>query len=370
MPSFKPIELWEAAPHTLAKIEIVRQYLVRWFQILGLRYQQLLYIDGFAGPGAYTNTSDSSPMAALSSAAKVLESNPALASREFCFLFTEKEPWCADHLYTTIKQAGFPKQIQWDVRKGSFESEVGGVLKEIRAQGQRLAPTFAFIDPFGATGLPFRIIQEILSQRSCEVLLNLDSDGIARIFKANDFAKNHAHLDALFGADIWRTALNPSACIRELSAQILALYKQRLRSIPGIRYVFAFAMHDANGRLSYHLVFASQHPLGLEKMKEAMESVDKSGLYTFSDAAAGQSELSFDFKRPDVFARRLQAVLGGTARPYDAFNDYALNETPFRNPKGMLEHLKQQGLVEVSWKDVPAKRGFPEDKIRSILLRK
>jgi three-Cys-motif partner protein len=330
----------------------------------------LVYIVGFAGPGAYTNAAESSPLAALKAAAQALQSTPAIGSKKFCFLFTEKEPWCADHLRTTISAAGLPKQIQWEVRQGSFEDEVGGILKEIRSREQQLAPTFAFIDPFGATGLPFSVIQEILSYRSCEVLLNLDSDGIARLLKANDFAKNHAHLDALFGDGTWRTALDPGAGIRELSPQILTLYKQRLRSIAGVRYVFAFAMQDANGKLSYHLVFASQHPLGLEKMKEAMESVDKSGLYTFSDATAGQSELPFDFKQPDMFARRMQAALGGTPRRYREFSDYALNETPFRNPKSMLEHLNQEGLVEVCWKDAPARRGFPEDKIRSILVRK
>jgi three-Cys-motif partner protein len=371
MSSFRPKELWEAKPHTLAKIEIVRQYLVRWFQILGFRHlsQRLVYIDGFAGPGAYTNTADSSPLAALKAAAQVLQSTPAIGSKEFCFLFSEKEPWCADHLRAAIEKETLPKQIQWEVRQGSFEDKVGGLLKEIRAKGQKLAPTFAFIDPFGATGLPFSVIQEILSYRSCEVLLNLDSDGIARLFKASDFAKNDAHLDMLFGSDIWRSALNPDADMKELSRQILTLYKQRLRSIPGVRYVFAFAMHDANGKLSYHLVFASQHPLGLEKMKEAMESVDKSGLYTFSDATAGQAELPFDFKQSDVFARRMQAALGGKQRPYAEFNDYALNETPFRNPKSMLEYLKQQGVLEVQWNGPPPRRGFPAEKIESILVR-
>jgi hypothetical protein len=35
MASFKPTELWEASPHTLAKLEIVGRYLDVWFLILG-----------------------------------------------------------------------------------------------------------------------------------------------------------------------------------------------------------------------------------------------------------------------------------------------------------------------------------------------
>jgi three-Cys-motif partner protein len=85
------------------------------------------------------------------------------------------------------------------IEEGDFEEKVGGVLDDLRKQGQRLAPTFAFIDPFGATGLPFRVIADILSYRSCEVLLNLDSDGISRLISAQEFEKNQKNLDALFG---------------------------------------------------------------------------------------------------------------------------------------------------------------------------
>jgi hypothetical protein len=58
MPSFNPTSLWEAKPHTLAKIEIVRRYLYLWFSILGTNptNKRVVYIDGFAGPGRYANS--------------------------------------------------------------------------------------------------------------------------------------------------------------------------------------------------------------------------------------------------------------------------------------------------------------------------
>ena len=62
--------IWKAEPHTIAKITILENYLVTWFQILGrsMRDQKLTYIDGFAGPGQYTNYSKGSPIAALTAA--------------------------------------------------------------------------------------------------------------------------------------------------------------------------------------------------------------------------------------------------------------------------------------------------------------
>lgn len=49
--------VWKAEPHTVAKAEVLRAYLVAYFQILGISKprQTLLYVDGFAGPDQYTN---------------------------------------------------------------------------------------------------------------------------------------------------------------------------------------------------------------------------------------------------------------------------------------------------------------------------
>ena len=68
--------LWAAPQHTLAKISILQAYLARWFEILGRSKsrQNLWYIDGFAGPGEYTNSPMGSPVAAIMSASEALQS--------------------------------------------------------------------------------------------------------------------------------------------------------------------------------------------------------------------------------------------------------------------------------------------------------
>ncbi|HEY4273399.1 MAG TPA: three-Cys-motif partner protein TcmP [Candidatus Udaeobacter sp.] len=371
MPSINPRTLWEAKQHTLAKIEIVRRYLYLWFSILGANpaNKRLVYIDGFSGPGGYTNSEHSSPLAALQSAKAAIERPGAkLNNVEFSFLFIEKKREFVENLCKVVSANSWPSQLKWHAEQGSFEEKVGGILRDLQRKGQSLAPTFAFIDPFGATGLPFSVVAEILSHRKCEVLLNLDSDGIGRLITAQQFEKNQKNLDSLFGDQSWKQ-LDPSAPMARLSASVLALYKKRLRSLRQVRYVFAFAMNSREGQLNYHLVFGSQHPLGLEKMKEAMKAVDKSGSYSFSDDTVGQ-ELLFDFNAPADWATKMQLALGGSPRPYSEFHDYALNETPFINPKAMFKHLKDIGKLRIQWRGQPAKTGFPEEKIASILIVK
>ncbi len=53
--------VWPAAAHTKAKIESLKSYLDAWFPILARSNSRpILYVDGFAGPGRYTNYNDCS----------------------------------------------------------------------------------------------------------------------------------------------------------------------------------------------------------------------------------------------------------------------------------------------------------------------
>src|SRR2546428_3115649 len=76
MPSVKHGTVWPADPHTLAKIEILKGYLNAYFPILGQskRGQNILLVDGFAGPGEYSNASEGSPIVALRTAIAAISS--------------------------------------------------------------------------------------------------------------------------------------------------------------------------------------------------------------------------------------------------------------------------------------------------------
>jgi three-Cys-motif partner protein len=369
MPSFKPTDLWNAEPHTLAKIEIVRRYLFLWFRILGTSSNRLAYIDGFSGPGCYLNSGQSSPIAALASAKAAFDQLVAFgrAPTEWYFYFIDEKAKFTTSLKSVIAETAWPTQFKVDVQTGTFEGKLNGVVDEIRKLPGGMPPTFAFIDPFGATGVPFSHVAEILKHRSCEILINLDSDGIGRLVATQSIEKNQDHLESIFGGNVWKNTLDPRAPMLTLCSQVLTLYKERLRSLRNVNYTFAFTMKSRLGTLNYHLVFASQRALGLTKMKEAMKAVDKSGSYSFSDDTVGQQRF-WDFSDPEQPANRMSTQLGGTWRPYQDFEDFALNETPFANPKSMFKHLASKGKMEVQWQGQPSKTGFPEERIKAIKL--
>jgi three-Cys-motif partner protein len=60
---------WQLEPHTRAKHEILKRYLQAWMVILSQgRFPEILYIDGFAGPGEYIGREAGSPTIALDTA--------------------------------------------------------------------------------------------------------------------------------------------------------------------------------------------------------------------------------------------------------------------------------------------------------------
>ena len=372
MPTFKPKTLWEAAPHKRAKLDIVSGYLYPWFEIFGRTegITRVVYIDGFAGPGEYTNIPNGSPVAALNEAKRVL-SNPAstLRNKELRFYFIEKEKWAVGHLRKKLNSLKFPPQIRWEIHHGRFEAEIGGILAHIRQGHQGPVPVFCFIDPFGATGLPFPSVREILASDRCEVLINLDSDGIGRLMEADKIQKNIDHLNRIFGDTNWRSEIGQGLAMQQLCAAVLTAYKRRLRALANVRYVFAFAMNDRPGSLNYHLVFAGQHPKGLEKMKEAMMRIDQTGTYSFADDTVGPDLFRFNFKDPTTFAQGMHKKFLGQTLSCTEVCDYVLNETPYVSPSEILKWLQARDQVEVQWKGQPSTHGFPKDKIAAVCFK-
>jgi three-Cys-motif partner protein len=369
MPSFKPKGLWEAAPHTRAKIEIVSRYLYLWFEILGRtkKINRLVYIDGFAGPGEYTNLPIGSPVAVLNQAKRALfNADSPLRSKELRFHFIEKQKWVVEQLHGKLSAIKLQSQIRWRVHRGAFEEKIGAIVTDVREGHQDSVAIFCFIDPFGATGVPFRAVGEILASDTCEVLLNLDSDGIGRLMEADEIQKNTEHLNQIFGDTDWRSEIGYGLSIQQLCARVLAAYKRRLLALKNVRYVFAFAMNDKPGKLNYHLVFAGQHPKGLEKMKEAMKRIDQTGDYSFADDSVGQGLLGFNFNDPGTFAQKMHQHFLGKTVAYDDVSDYVLNETPFTNPSKILEWLMEPGQIEVEWVGEPSKSGFPKENVKAI----
>jgi three-Cys-motif partner protein len=332
--------IWSLDAHTLAKHEILKRYLQCWFPILNTYHGRIIYIDGFCGPGRYSKGEIGSPIIALDVAA----THRKALGGEIVFWFIDEREDRINHLKSELKGISIPSHFKVHAESGDFREKLEALLNRIDQDKQILAPTFVFIDPFGFAGIPFALVSRLLQKKRCEVLITFMVDAINRFLEHPD-EQIVGHIDELFGAP---DCINRALASPDRINALRDIYQQRLKSVA--KFVRYFEMRDANNRVQYFLFFASNHPLGHVKMKEAMWATDADGNFRFSDATNPLQSVLFeaDFTAPLWVI--LHSRFAGQEVLTDRILEFVNDETAFLG-KHMKATLKKH-LDEVQ----PSKR--------------
>jgi three-Cys-motif partner protein len=355
---------WVLPPHTLAKHQIIREYLVRWFPIMSSREKRLIYFDGFSGPGRYVGGEDGSPLVALKALLEHRDLAAITANTEVVFLFVEAKKARYDHLVSelgALEQSigGWPPNVRVFHRHASFVDEATKVVADLQGKGMRLAPTFALIDPFGFSGVPMTAIADLLQFPKCELLFNLIFNPINWHLHTEKVAH---HMTDLFGCDI--DSLRGLSGVERREA-ILGLYTDQLRTNVGFKFIETFEMYNDRNRLATVLVAGTRHRLGFQKMKEAMWAVDPSGSFAFSDVEATTPLLTlFGDEGPnfDQLDRLIRFRFAGRTVTVDKVEDFVNDETrflPTQYKRNVLVPLEKAGLLTVDETTRKKRRTYP-----------
>jgi three-Cys-motif partner protein len=298
---------------------------------------RVVYVDGFAGPGEYEGGEEGSPVIALRAAQ---EHRHHLRS-EIVFHFIEARKDRRDHLEQLLAERfpALPGNISYDVVKGRFDETLSGVLDQLDEQGKRLAPTFAFIDPFGYSDTPMSVIARIMANPRCEVLVNFNYEELNRFLSLDS---QGANFDRQFGAPVWKDCVQLTepdsrrGCIHNA-------YRDQLAQRARIKYVRSFEMINRSSRTDYFLFFGSNSYEGLKKMKQAMWRVDPQGAFQFSDATHNPNQPMLFAVEPDFSF--LESVLPAFFIPQgevsiEEMERFVVEETPFLDT-----HYKRRVLV-------------------------
>ncbi|MFA5786481.1 MAG: three-Cys-motif partner protein TcmP [Actinomycetota bacterium] len=355
---------WRAEPHTIAKHRILRAYLDAWIPIMGSAATRrgggrLVFVDGFAGPGSYEGGEPGSPVVALRS--YLDHPHRDAMNVEYVCLFIDADARCIANLETVVLPSlgSLPTNVHTQCRVGSFDENMRGLLDGIVREGKHLAPTFAFVDPFGFSDTPMSLIARLLDQPRSEVMITFMVEPVNRFLEHPD-SKIAARYDDLFGDAGWRDLTNQPKRINALSE----FYgRQLLRH--GAKFVCSFRMLDAGGRPIYDLWFATKHLEGLKKMKRAMWKVDPVSGTRFSDRIA-QNETLFG-PEPDTVgpANRLCAALAGRTVQILDVEEWVLTQTGLHDGhirRGLLMPLEDSGKIKfVPGSSSPRHRGqYPQ----------
>ena len=153
--------IWSIEPHTKAKHQILEEYLKAWFPIIGRWAGRIVYLDGFAGPGKYKDGEDGSPVIAIKTA---IEHTMIKDTTNITFGFIENDKKRSEVLKQTLQEKfdPVPQNITYQVIDSNFEKSVREMLDRLEEKDQKLAPTFAFIDPFGYSDFSMNLIRRLL----------------------------------------------------------------------------------------------------------------------------------------------------------------------------------------------------------------
>lgn len=356
--------LWELDPHTQAKHAILERYLKAWFPIITTREKRIIYIDGFSGPGRYKSGEPGSPLIALNTA--LGHTHPI--NEELIFWFIDENEDRSNHLKEELSALSIPAHYNVKVESGKFHEKFKILLDNIETSGANLAPTFAFIDPFGFSGIPFNLIERLFKQEKCEVFITFMVDAINRFLEHPDDAIVQHIVDAFGTNEAIQVAKDSGGRI----TQLRTLYQERLKQVA--KFVRYFEIRDKHDRVQYYLFFATKHALGHVKMKESMWSVDPDGDFRFSDATNPDQLILFESNVTPVLAKELLSYFQDRKKvPIGEVRVYVENETPYLK-KHMGPALSQEegaGTITIEPLKLDGKKRrkntYPDDAVVNFL---
>lgn len=263
---------------TRTKHAILDRYLPSYFNVIKTWHKNLVFIDGFAGPGEYTSgdlSFDGSPIRAL----KLVTSNKDLAERVLC-IFIEKHKPFFEKLTSRVESFNGTHGIKQPIiSHGTFTSQIDDLLKTVDDK-KGLAPTFLFVDPCGVDDVSMKHIADVLSRDYCEAFIFFNLDGIRRIAGyANSKGLVSPTLVSLYGSEERAAAVVAAATAAsspDAREQIFVQhYRDALEEASGARYFLPLRIEqESRETTSHYLLHATKHPLGFRIMKDVMWKAD------------------------------------------------------------------------------------------------
>src|SRR4249920_180306 len=125
------------------------------------------------------------------------------------------------------------------LRWSTEHSTATEILEQLRAQKANLAPTFAFVDPFGYSGLPMKLLAELLAYPKTELFVNFMVGHVQRFITRD---RQQRVMGELFGIDADEVLKDWDPADVGRVEHLRAVYERQLKEIIGFDYVQSFGM--------------------------------------------------------------------------------------------------------------------------------
>ncbi|HPP74436.1 MAG TPA: three-Cys-motif partner protein TcmP, partial [Armatimonadota bacterium] len=329
------------------KADIVSKYFNAWAIIIASnpRVTKLAYIDLFAGPGIYEDSSKSTPILILEQAIQKPELRCCLIT-----LFNDKHIETVKRLEASINAIPDIEQLKY--KPVFHEKEVDSSLIEM-FKSRRLPPTLLFIDPWGFKGLSIDLIGSVLKDWGSDCIFFFNYNEVNRWI---DAPKAGPLIDDIFGAEeaeLLRSELRPLDPIKR-EERILAGLEQALKKIKG-NYVLRFRFKEEDkDRTSHYLIFVTKHKRGYDVMKEIMAKAsswtdDGVASFVFDPLHDASQGVLLQIPRRDLLGDELLSKFAGCSLTVQEVYDKHNIGTPYiiADYKDALQRLEDRFKIAI-----------------------
>jgi len=351
------LEKWEYREHTRVKHILLGKYLAAWIPILGKYNRRICYFDTFAGRCEYAsektgNTIQTgSPLIAL----KIADKLSGYFSKLICF-FIEKDKDNFKNLEnvverekSNIKNWGKIEVIKENDEFANVADEISQYLENEKSI---LAPSFFFLDPFGFSGIPFRIITKVLSNPKTEVFFTFMVRDIARFIKLPELEDT---FNNLFGTNSWKSILTSP---QKPEMALINLYREQLHKAANVKYSWAFRVCSSEKvETLYYLIHATNNLKGHSIMKDIMFKQSAQGNFAYlgpQDITARYQMKLFDINSIEDLEKYLMERFKGETIAYGKIQEEVCIpwylEPPYtdRHYRQALKELEREKMVRIN----------------------
>ena len=348
---------WEYREHTRVKHILLEKYLAAWIPILGKWNPKICYFDGFAGRGEYVDGTLGSPIIAL----KVADRRAKYFDKLFCF-FIEKDENNFRNLEEVLNREKSNIQNFGKIKIIKENDEFANVIENIFDYLERsksiLVASFFFVDPFGFSGIPFKIIQRILSNPKTEVFFTFMVRDIARFI---EHPQLRGTFTTLFGTDEWKEVIE----LPEREKALIELYRKQLHEVAEVKYSLHFRVCESDRlRTLYYLIHATNNFKGHSIMKGIMFNQSALGSFAYlgpRDMAERHQTRLFDIQDTGQLKKYLLERFEGETLTYDEIQEKACY--PWYSEPPYIDKHYRQALKELE------KEPKPKIKVERITSR-
>lgn len=263
------LDHYQGREQGFVKHAIIEKYLERFTIKIGHQWDQIIYLDAFAGP--WENIAEDLSDTSFCIALKQLKSGVKVAHERFNRHVSVKAILIEKNRKAFAKLSSFGNRETTDgfevtCFNGTFEEQISEIDAALNNTAGARSFLFALIDPKGWTGLSMDIIAPLLSKRSTEVLVNVMTSFIQRFANVESC---HDSYDRFFGREGVREIISATAPEDRADA-VVREYCRSLRSICGFEHVSSAVVLQPDRRgIKYFMVFGTNSPVGIKVFKEA-----------------------------------------------------------------------------------------------------